>query len=298
MMNPARFSRPLPGLVAEAARMNSFIDPEKIDGTVLAPIVSAASERAQKLPAVCALEEAKGREERAALFLRAGLAESRTGCFEAQLRSGGSRMILEVKAASPSKGLMREEVDLTDYARVYGRYADAVSVLTEPQFFGGSFERLAALRLLTEKPLLAKDFIVSREQILAAFRSGADAVLLMLSVLSDEGYRLLADYARALGLEILTEASTLEEARHAVELGARVIGINNRNLRTLEVDLARAPAIANELSGHPVIVAESGYRNAADILEARAKSPAIRAFLCGSALSVARDLSTGVRELL
>ena len=298
MMNPARFSRPLPGLVAEAARMNSFIDPEKIDGTVLAPIVSAASERAQKLPAVCALEEAKGREERAALFLRAGLAESRTGCFEAQLRSGGSRMILEVKAASPSKGLMREEVDLTDYARVYGRYADAVSVLTEPQFFGGSFERLAALRLLTEKPLLAKDFIVSREQILAAFRSGADAVLLMLSVLSDEGYRLLADYARALGLEILTEASTPEEARHAVELGARVIGINNRYLRTLEVDLARAPAIANELSGHPVIVAESGYRNAADILEARAKSPAIRAFLCGSALSVARDLSTGVRELL
>lgn len=203
-MNPARFSRPLPGLVAEAARMNTFIDPEKIDGTVLAPIVSAASERAQKLPAVCALEEAKGRVERGALFLRAGLAEFRTGCFEAQLRSGGSRMILEVKAASPSKGLMREEMDLTDYARVYGRYADAVSVLTEPQFFGGSFERLAALRLLTEKPLLAKDFIVSREQILAAFRSGADAVLLMLSVLSDEGYRLLADYARALGLEILT----------------------------------------------------------------------------------------------
>lgn len=298
MMTEARFSRPLPGLVAEAARRNPFIVPEKIDGTILAPIVSAASERALSLPHASHDEEARARNEREALLEKAGLKAPRTGCFEAALRRKGSRMILEVKAASPSKDLMRGTVDLNDYANVYGRYADAVSVLTEPRFFGGSFERLAALRLLTDKPLLAKDFIVSREQILAACRSGADAVLLMLSVLSNEGYRLLADYAQSLGLEILTEASTPEEARHAAEFGARVIGINNRNLRTLEVDLSRAPAIAEEIPGSPVIVAESGYRNAADILKARAESPAINAFLCGSALSLAGDLSTGVRELL
>ena len=298
MMTEARFSRPLPGLVAEAARRNPFIVPEKIDGTILAPIVSAASERALSLPHASHDEEARARNEREALLEKAGLKAPRTGCFEAALRRKGSRMILEVKAASPSKGLMRGTVDLNDYANVYGRYADAVSALTEPRFFGGSFERLAALRLLTDKPLLAKDFIVSREQILAACRSGADAVLLMLSVLSNEGYRLLADYAQSLGLEILTEASTPEEARHAAEFGARVIGINNRNLRTLEVNLSRAPAIAEEIPGSPVIVAESGYRNAADILKARAESPAINAFLCGSALSLAGDLSTGVRELL
>lgn len=297
-MTTKRFARPIPGPVSEAVRANPRLSAHSIEGTVLAPIVSKALERARTLPEANSSEEALARKERQKRFTDAGLDLPRTGCFERALRRPGNRMILEVKAASPSKGLMREEIDLGEYARVYGRYADAISVLTEPEFFGGSFERLAALRALSAKPLLAKDFIVSERQILAAFRSGADAVLLMLSVLSDEGYRTLAGYAGALGLEALTEASNPEEAERARRLGASVIGINNRNLRTLEVDLARAPLVAKGIPANPVIVAESGYRKAADIIRARREAANISAFLCGSALSLAKDLSSGVRELL
>lgn len=197
---------------------------------------------------------------------------------------------------------MKTAIDLDDYAKVYGTYADAISVLTEPEFFRGSFERLAAVRERTTRPLLAKDFIVSDRQLLAAYRCGADAVLLMLSVLAPDGYRDLAVKAKALGLEVLTEASSVEEARVALELGAKIIGINNRNLRTLEVDVNRAPNIASELTGDlpadVVLVAESGYTSFTAIAKAVAAAPRLNAFLCGSALSQASNLSLAVRELL
>ena len=124
----------------------------------------------------------------------------------------------------------------------------------------------------------------------------------MLSVLAPDGYRDLAVKAKALGLEVLTEASSVEEARVALELGAKIIGINNRNLRTLEVDVNRAPNIASELTGDlpadVVLVAESGYTSFTAIAKAVAAAPRLNAFLCGSALSQASNLSLAVRELL
>lgn len=298
-MTPRPFERPAPAALPESLRSRPELNVESIDGTVLSPIVAHAFERAAALPAVTEAAIAAARRERAERFARLGVdEEGRTGVFEAALAQPGRRVILEVKAASPSKGLMRAEVNAAEYARVYGRFADAVSILTEPKYFGGSFGRLAAFRVFTAKPLLAKDFIVSERQILAAHAAGADAVLLMLSVLSHAGYEALTHFAARLGLEVLTEASTEAEVRHAVAAGARMIGINNRNLRTLEVDLDRAPALARLVPAGRVVVAESGCRTHRDMGRAQAAAPQINAFLCGSALSAAPDLSRAVRELV
>ncbi len=281
------FERPQPGVLSDALRRHPDLNGDGIDGTVLAPIVTASFERARRLPAAtpeAVRAAAAGREARAAVFERA-------------LAAPGRRMILEIKAASPSEGLMKGEIDLAAYAAVYGRFADAISVLTEPTYFGGSFERLADLRRRTSLPLLAKDFFVAESQVLAAARAGADAILLMLSVLSDAGYRKLADLAQTLELEILTEADTAADLERARRLGARVVGVNNRNLRTLDVDRRRVLELAAGAPEDAVLVAESGYRTLKDVNAASGVSR-IGAFLCGSALSKAPELSQGVRELL
>ena len=291
---------------AQAADAVAALNHASMAGTVLEKIAASSVERAAALPAVTRAEfdaaELDRREHFAAAGIDGNALKQRYGVFSAALRLPGRRVILEIKAASPSKGVMKTVIDLDDYALVYGTYADAISVLTEPEFFRGSFERLAAVRERTTRPLLAKDFIVSDRQLLAAYRCGADAVLLMLSVLAPDGYRDLAAKAKALGLEVLTEASSVEEARLALELGAKIIGINNRNLRTLEVDVNRAPNVASALTGElpedVVLVAESGYTSFTAIAKAVAAAPRLNAFLCGSALSQASNLSLAVRELL
>lgn len=291
---------------AQAADAVAALNHTSMAGTVLEKIAASSVERAAALPAVTRAEfdaaELDRREHFAAVGIDGNALAQRYGVFSAALRLPGRRVILEIKAASPSKGVMKTAIDLDDYALVYGAYADAISVLTEPEFFRGSFERLAAVRERTTRPLLAKDFIVSDRQLLAAYRCGADAVLLMLSVLAPDGYRDLATKAKALGLEVLTEASSVEEARLALALGAKIIGINNRNLRTLEVDVNRAPNVASALTGDlpedVVLVAESGYTSFSAIAKAVAAAPRLNAFLCGSALSQASNLSLAVRELL
>ena len=291
---------------AKATDAGAALNHASMASTVLEKIAASSVQRAAALPAVTRAEfdaaELERRQHFAAVGIDGNALAQRYGVFSAALRLPGRRVILEIKAASPSKGVMKTAIDLDDYAKVYGTYADAISVLTEPEFFRGSFERLAAVRERTTRPLLAKDFIVSDRQLLAAYRCGADAVLLMLSVLAPDGYRDLAAKAKALGLDVLTEASSVEEARVALELGAKIIGINNRNLRTLEVDVNRAPNIASELTGDlpadVVLVAESGYTSFTAIAKAVAAAPRLNAFLCGSALSQASNLSLAVRELL
>ena len=272
----------LPGVLPPALAANPDLNAAGMNGTVLASIVTAAASRtfseAVSIRAV--------REMRATRVTRAAV-------LERALRASGRRFILEVKAASPSEGLMRGTVDTDVYARTYSRFADAVSVVTEPDFFAGSFDRLADIRQKTVLPILAKDFFVKEEQILAAARAGADAVLLMLSVLSDVGYRKLAAFAQSLGLEILTEADSETDLARARQLGVRLIGINNRDLRTLTVDRRRVEALLDTASEDAVVVAESGYATAADLAASSA-----RVFLCGSAVSKAPDVSVGVRELL
>ena len=272
----------LPGVLPPALAANPDLNAAGMNGTVLASIVTAAASRT--FPEAISMRTV--REMRATRVTRAAV-------LERALRASGRRFILEVKAASPSEGLMRGTIDTDVYARTYGRFADAVSVVTEPDFFAGSFDRLADIRQKTVLPILAKDFFVKEAQILAAARAGADAVLLMLSVLSDVGYRKLAAFAQSLGLEILTEADSETDLARARRLGARLIGINNRDLRTLTVDRRRVETLLDAASKDAVVVAESGYATAADLAASSA-----RVFLCGSAVSKAPDVSVGVRELL
>ena len=272
----------LSGVLPPALAANPDLNAAGMNGTVLASIVTATASRT--FPEAISMRAVQ--EIRATRVTRAAV-------LEWALRASGRRFILEVKAASPSEGLMRGTIDTDVYARTYGRFADAVSVVTEPDFFAGSFDRLADIRRKTVLPILAKDFFVKEEQILAAARAGADAVLLMLSVLSDVGYRKLAAFAQSLGLEILTEADSETDLAQARRLGARLIGINNRDLRTLTVDRRRVETLLDAASTDAVIVAESGYGTAADLAASSA-----RVFLCGSAVSKAPDVSVGVRELL
>ena len=176
----------------------------------------------------------------------------------------------------------------------YAPHAAAVSVLTEPDRFNGSFDDLAAVREVVDVPVLCKDFIVDEVQVLAARSLGADAVLLMLSVVPDDVYRELAELAHSLGMEVLTEVSTPEEMHRAAALGAEVIGINNRDLRTLATDLARTEHLAPLAPAGVVLIGESGVSTSDDV---RRLSGLVDALLVGSSLSGAPDPGESARDL-
>ena len=257
-------------------------------GTVLDSIVQARRERIDELRARFGhlrAEDLKRSQRSFAAALR-----TRSG----QGRSPQPALIMECKAASPSRGTIRSDYDPASLAAQYAPYAAAVSVLTEPDRFNGSFDDLAAVREVVDVPVLCKDFIVDEVQVLAARSLGADAVLLMLSVVPDDVYRELAELAHSLGMEVLTEVSTPQEMHRASALGAEVIGINNRDLRTLETDLARTEEMAPLAPAGVVLVGESGVGAAEDV---RRLSGLVDALLVGSSLSGAPDPAEAAREL-
>ena len=257
-------------------------------GTVLDSIVAARRERIGEL------------RERFGHLRAAGLPRSQRSFADAlRTRSGGGAsprpaLIMECKAASPSRGTIRGDYDPAGLARAYAPWAAAVSVLTEPDRFNGSFEDLAAVRAAVDAPVLCKDFVVDPVQVLAARSLGADAILLMLSVVPDDVYRELADLAADLGMDVLTEVSTPEEMHRAAHLGARVIGINNRDLRTLATDLARTEELAPLAPSGVVLVGESGVEGPDDV---RRLAGLVDALLIGSALSGAPDPGAAAEAL-
>src|SRR3954465_6874189 len=168
--------------------------------------------------------------------LRAPAARTRRSLRSALARPG-ARFVMEVKKASPSAGALRA-VEAAAQARAYAGAADAISVLTDAPFFGGSLDDLRAVRAAFSGPILAKDFIVDPRQVAEARLHGADAVLAILALLSDAEVRAVAAEAKRLGMDLLVEAHDETEVRRAVALGAPIVGINNRNLKTLEGDLA------------------------------------------------------------
>ncbi len=212
----------------------------------------------------------------------------------AALQQPGARFILECKKASPSKGLIRQDFNLPDIITVYNSYADGISVLTDEKFFQGSYQYLQQARSLTERPLLHKDFIISPYQIYLGRYYGADAVLLMLSVLDDQQYLQLAAIAAQLGMTVLTEVSNEQETLRAVELGAQLIGINNRDLRTLQTHLSTSFRLAELIPEGITIVSESGIHTHQQV---NALSAVADAFLVGSSLMACQDLESAVREL-
>jgi indole-3-glycerol phosphate synthase len=207
-----------------------------------------------------------------------------------------ARIIAECKRRSPSKGILRENYAPAAHARAYADAgAVAISVLTEPTFFDGHPDHLHDVRLAVDIPLLRKDFVLSEYQLVEAAVLGADAVLLIVGALEQAEMKALIRAADALHLAALVEVHDLRETERAVEAGARVIGVNSRNLRTLSVDLAVLDEVADQLPDGVIAVAESGIRAPADLL--RLAAAGYDAFLVGERLITESDPGAALREL-
>lgn len=193
------------------------------------------------------------------------------------------------------KRLIRDDFNLDYIAGVYGKHASAISVLTDEKYFQGNFDFLPQVRSQVPCPVLCKDFMVDTYQVKLARHYGADAILLMLSVLNDDEYRELAAEAAKYDLGILTEVSNEEELHRAVALGARVVGINNRNLRDLSIDLDRTKALAPKLPEGTVVISESGIYTHQQV---RDLANDAKGFLIGSSLMAEDDLELAVRGVL
>ena len=212
----------------------------------------------------------------------------------AALSKAGARFILEIKKASPSKGNIRPAADPAAIARGYAGVADALSVLCDNAFFGGSLDDLIAARGEFDGPILAKDFFIDRRQVAEARTAGADAVLVMLSLLDDEQAQEIIAEARHLGMDALVEVHDESELGRALALGASLIGINNRDLRDLSIDLSTTERLA-PFAPHAILVSESGIGTRADV---ERLSPLVDAFLIGSSLMGASEPAQAARELI
>jgi indole-3-glycerol phosphate synthase len=211
-------------------------------------------------------------------------------------RTNGVALIAEVKRASPSAGPIAADADPLAQARAYaGAGAAAISVLTEASHFGGSLEELAAVREAVDVPLLRKDFLIDPDQVLAARAAGADAVLLIAASVDDDGLRALIAASRALGMEPLVESHTDEDLDRVLATDARIVGVNARDLETLEVDVEAARTRIGRI-GDRVAVFESGIRTRADV--ERAVAAGASAILVGETLMRAGDPAATVRALL
>jgi indole-3-glycerol phosphate synthase len=211
-------------------------------------------------------------------------------------RAAGSSVIAEVKRRSPSKGPLADIPDPADLARAYAvGGAAAISVLTEQRRFGGSLEDLRAVRAAVDTPILRKDFIVTTYQLVEARAAGADLALLIVAALSDDELRRLYDDARELGLTVLVEVHDEAETERAVDLGTELVGVNARNLKTLEIDGDTFGRLAPLIPDDRVKVAESGIFGPQDVK--RFVSEGARAVLVGEALVKDGDPERAVRQM-
>lgn len=212
------------------------------------------------------------------------------------LRAPGSSVIAEVKRRSPSKGDLAEITDPAALAQAYAAGgAAAISVLTEERRFGGSLDDLRAVRAAVDVPLLRKDFVVDGYQVLEARAAGADLVLLIVAALDDDDLRRLHDQARELGLTVLVEVHDETETERVVALGAELVGVNARNLKTLEVDQDVFARLSPLVPDDRVKVAESGIFGPVDVK--RHVGEGARAVLVGEALVRDGDPEAAVRAM-
>jgi len=213
----------------------------------------------------------------------------------ASLSARHTGFIMECKKASPSRGTIRADFDPATIATSYAPFADGISVLIDRRYFSGDPAYLTVVSQTAPQPVLCKEFIVDPNQIRAARSLGADAVLLMLSVLGDADYRQCAAVARELAMDILTEVHTEDEMTRAIDLGARIIGINNRNLKNLEIDLTTTERLAPMVPADRLLISESGIRHHRDV---KRLAPWVNGFLVGSSLMSQSNLDAAVRRLV
>ncbi len=214
--------------------------------------------------------------------------------FRAALAAPGLGLIAEFKPRSPSRGDLCPDADPARIARAYRPYAAAISVLCDAPFFGGSHAAMARIRDISGLAVLCKDFVVSPYQVLEARAWGADAVLLMAALLDDRRLRELLGMADDLSMAALVEAHDADELNRALDAGARIVGINSRDLRTLEVDLGRVEALTADIPRGVVRVGESGVHDASDVQRLR---PQVDALLVGTELMLSPDPAARIEEL-
>ncbi len=255
---------------------------------LLATIVAAARRM---------LEVRKAQVSEAALEKTAADRQPSAGRFVRALRDGASpRVIAECKRRSPSRGILREDYRPADHAKAYADAgAAAISVLTEPTFFDGSLAHLQAVSVAVGTPLLRKDFIVDRYQILEAVASGADAILLIVGALEPGTLKTMLAHAAEAGVAALVEVHGAVELRIAADSGASVIGVNSRNLRTLAVEPDVHEQLAPLMPKGAVVVAESGLRELGDLQ--RLERAGYDAFLVGERLIAQPDPGAALRAL-
>jgi indole-3-glycerol phosphate synthase len=224
-------------------------------------------------------------------------ARPRGAAFAAALaESPGPNVIAECKRTSPSKGRLREEYDPVAIATAYASGgAAAISVLTEPEFFEGDLAHLRAVRHAVETPVLRKDFMLDRSQIAEARAAGADAVLLIVAALDDRTLRSLLEEADGHGLAALVEVHDETELDRAIAAGATIVGVNNRDLRSLETDPATAERLAARIPTGAIAVCESGLRTREDL--GRFAALGYRGFLVGETLMRSDDPASELRRL-
>jgi indole-3-glycerol phosphate synthase len=257
---------------------------------ILDQIVAATAKRVAALKETTTLEALKSQAKRS----------ENPFAFEQALArkqaAGAIAFICEVKKASPSKGVIAADFPYIEIARDYqAAGADAISVLTEPDYFQGSNDYLTEIKEQVTIPVLRKDFIIDAIQIYEASLIGADAILLICSILDTDTIREYLEIADALGLSALVEAHDEAEVEQALAAGARVIGVNNRNLKTFEVDLQNSIRLRQLVPPEILFVSESGIRTAEDI--AKLRENGTNAVLIGETLMRSGDKKAALDQL-
>ena len=263
----------------------------------MASILTEILDRKQEVVARLRADRAARDFRDRALAIRANAAPHRL-LRALESNSRGVKIIAEFKRRSPSAGTIRSDLSATDVATRYERGgASAISVLTDEQYFGGSILDLSAIRESTALPLLRKDFIIDEIQIYEAAAVGADAVLLIAAALDDGALtKMRATAEDELGLDAVVEVHTSEELQRAVMTGAKLIGVNNRDLRTFRTSLDTSERLIADSPRDRMMISESGFQNPESLRHLRALG--FRGFLIGEALMRAADPEAALRELI
>lgn len=211
-------------------------------------------------------------------------------------REGKISFIGEIKQASPSAGVLRKEFSVVDIAKIFENLkVNAISILTEEEFFLGKINYIEEVKKVVSLPVLRKDFIMEEEEVLESRAAGCDAILLIMRLLDEKRLDRLYNLSKDLGMDVLVEVHTEKELRKAMKVGAEIIGINNRNLSTLKIDLARTQKLIPFLPPQVIKVSESGINSLKDILWLKGLD--VDAVLVGEAIMRSQDMEEKIKEL-